>query len=45
MTASLRQVAESAGVSIRTVSNVVSGFAQVAPGTESLRTRSSGTSS
>src|SRR4051812_22587567 len=33
MTASLRQVAERAGVSIRTVSNVVSGFAQVAPET------------
>ncbi|GAA3341292.1 LacI family DNA-binding transcriptional regulator [Amorphoplanes nipponensis] len=33
MTASLRQVAERAGVSIRTVSNVVSGFAQVAPDT------------
>ena len=33
MTASLREVAERAGVSIRTVSNVVSGFAQVAPQT------------
>ncbi len=33
MTASLRQVAERAGVSIRTVSNVVSGFALVAPET------------
>jgi DNA-binding LacI/PurR family transcriptional regulator len=33
MTASLRQVAERAGVSIRTVSNVVSGFALVAPDT------------
>lgn len=33
MSASLRQVAERAGVSIRTVSNVVSGFALVAPET------------
>jgi DNA-binding LacI/PurR family transcriptional regulator len=33
VTASLKQVAERAGVSVRTVSNVVSGFALVAPGT------------
>jgi DNA-binding LacI/PurR family transcriptional regulator len=33
MRANLRQVAERAGVSVRTVSNVVSGFAQVAPDT------------
>ncbi|BCJ56471.1 LacI family transcriptional regulator [Actinoplanes sp. NBRC 14428] len=33
MSASLRQVAERAGVSVRTVSNVVSGFALVAPET------------
>ncbi|WP_229068956.1 LacI family DNA-binding transcriptional regulator [Actinoplanes sp. DH11] len=33
MAANLRQVAERAGVSVRTVSNVVSGFPQVAPET------------
>jgi DNA-binding LacI/PurR family transcriptional regulator len=33
MAANLRQVAERAGVSVRTVSNVVSGFAMVAPDT------------
>ncbi len=33
MAASLKQVAERAGVSVRTVSNVVSGFAMVAPET------------
>ncbi|MGK5683246.1 LacI family DNA-binding transcriptional regulator [Actinoplanes sp. URMC 104] len=33
MSANLRQVAERAGVSVRTVSNVVSGFAMVAPET------------
>ncbi|MEU4622052.1 LacI family DNA-binding transcriptional regulator [Actinoplanes sp. NPDC023801] len=33
MSATLRQVAEHAGVSVRTVSNVVSGFALVAPAT------------
>uniref|UniRef100_UPI0027411A2B LacI family DNA-binding transcriptional regulator n=1 Tax=Actinoplanes sp. RD1 TaxID=3064538 RepID=UPI0027411A2B len=35
MSATLRQVAERAGVSVRTVSNVVSGFALVAPETRS----------
>ena len=33
MAVNLKQVAEQAGVSVRTVSNVVSGFAMVAPET------------
>ena len=33
MAVNLRQVAEHAGVSVRTVSNVVSALAMVAPGT------------
>ena len=40
MTANLKQVAAHAGVSVRTVSNVVSGFAQVAPHTRARVQRS-----